>query len=71
MTRFPTNRRRHPADDDERHSLSVHLMGTRLIAMCRCGAIIGGHREQDSQQMSLLDLLELTRIHNSNINNRR
>lgn len=66
--RTPPGERRRP---EERHSPSVHLMGTRLVAMCRCGAILGGHRQADAQVFSLLDLLALSRDHNSAINNRR
>lgn len=46
-------------------------MGTRLIAMCKCGTILGGHREADTQVISLHDLLRLSVAHNSHLNRRR
>lgn len=59
------NRRR--PTPHERHTLSVHVVAERLIVLCRCGKTVGGKRMEDRRAMSLIDLIELIRIHSQEV----
>jgi len=49
------------------HELSVHY-SLGLIVKCSCGMVVGGRRYEDRSTISLSDLLELVRLHSSQLN---
>lgn len=55
----------------EKHSLYVRAYAEGLTVRCMCGRTIGGQRFEDRTMITLADLLELVRLHSSDINNRR
>jgi hypothetical protein len=64
---MPVSDRRRPPDQ-ERHQTAVHLMGDRLIVLCRCGKAMGGARYEDRRILSLSDILSMVREHSSELN---
>lgn len=54
--------RRRPAHR-EPHALTIHAVADRLIAICKCGATLGGQRDTDTTRMTLSDLAALTVKH--------
>ncbi len=62
-------RRRAPRQ--EQHALYVRMYGEGLTVRCLCGATLGGRRFEDRTMITLADMLELVRLHHSEINSRR
>lgn len=63
---MPMNRERREGRRRD-HELAVHY-NLGLIVRCSCGMTVGGRRYEDRTVITLSDLLELVRLHSSQIN---
>lgn len=61
------NRRADRVERPDNHALTVKW-NAGLQVRCSCGAFLGGRRLEDAVEVTLSDLLELVRIHYSEMN---
>lgn len=66
MNDGPRPERRDNRRRDRRHELAVHY-NLGLLVKCSCGMTVGGRRYEDRMVITLSDLLELVRLHSSQL----